>query len=111
MEQPHKKYPHLLLWLLLAAIASTAVFRYIPGASAFYLNYIYIPLQQVRQVVLHYCPFSLGDLLYTAAGLYILRLIVKSIILLSQRKWTVKATLSATLQLLKSSAIIYLVFL
>lgn len=111
MEQPHKKYPHLLLWLLLAAIASTAVFRYIPGASAFYLSYIYIPLQQVRQVVLHYSPISLGDLLYTAAGLYILRKIVISLLLLTQRKLTLKATLSDTIQLLKSCAIIYLVFL
>lgn len=74
----------LILLFVLLAIVTVIQYSlpYYPAFVSFYSSYIFHPFQSVRNLALGYIPFSIGDVLYTSASVYLVYLVGKWIYLL-----------------------------
>lgn len=78
--------------------------------EAFYSSGFYFSFSKILRFLFGWIPFSIGDILYFLAGLWILWKIIKNIILLFKKKATKKAAFRKCLKLLLGFAFIYIVF-
>jgi hypothetical protein len=78
--------------------------------EAFYSTGFYFYFSKILRFLFGWIPFSIGDILYFLAGLWILWKIIKNIILLFKKKATKRAAFRKCLKLLLGFAFIYIVF-
>lgn len=72
-----KKKIYLLVSLLLLVIACLFIFPEHENVVRVYDNVLYYPLQFLRDILFGFIPFSFGDVLYVAGGIWLLHTIVK----------------------------------
>lgn len=78
--------------------------------EVFYSSGFYFSFSKILRFLFGWIPFSLGDILYFIAGVWILWKITRNFILLFKKKATKKAALKKCLKLLVVFAFIYIVF-
>lgn len=65
----------LLIWLFIGL--SGFLFRHSPAFRAFYVTDFYPFFEKIRLYLLGWCPFSIGDILYCLAGIWLIAGIVE----------------------------------
>ena len=94
----------LVLFLLLQIFLISLLKNYPEFVEQFYSNGIYVFLSKLMRYVFGWIPFSVGDLFYTLAGIYILRWLYKN------RKRIYKDTVNWLLDIGATLSIAYFAF-
>ena len=72
--------------------------------ESFYSNGLYILISKAMRIVFGWIPFSVGDVIYTLAGIYVIRWMIKNI-------WRIRKTPKAfTLDILVAVSLLYFTF-
>lgn len=106
-----KRKIYLLVLLLLLIITSLIAFPEHENVVRVYDNVFYYPLQFVRDIVVGFIPFSVGDILYVAAGIWLLITVilwVKYLLQFKIHKWQLASSFINTIN---AALIVYLVFM
>ena len=94
----------LVIFLGIQILFISIVKNYPEFVEQFYSNGLYVFLSKIMRYVFGWLPFSVGDLLYTLAGIYIIRWLIIT------RKRIVKDTLNYILDIGAALSIAYFTF-
>ena len=100
-----------MLILALIVVCSQLVFPFNPAAVTEYDKLLYYPLQYTRGILFDWIPFSLGDLLYVAGGIWLLAVIVTWIRLAFKFQANKLRLVSSVIRVLNTALCIYLFFI
>ncbi len=98
----------LVLFLVALLIRLMAISR--SFVEQYYTNGFYIFISHTLRVLFGWLPFSIGDIIYTVAAVWLLLLVIRFIRLLFKRKMTKQKWLSALRKLLQFALLVYIIF-
>jgi hypothetical protein len=103
------------LWLLFAQIAILWTFTFslaqFPAVVDFYSNHLYPGIQSSRVILFHFLPFSMGDLLYLAGGVWLLLTLLRWVYYMSKLGAYKDRLVGSMLNLANVALLVYFVFL
>ena len=96
------------IWIALSIIPQLLLVKslvFFPGfVESFYSNGLYIVISKAMRFVFGWIPFSVGDIIYTIAGIYVIRWMVKNI-------WRIRKGLKAFMvDILTAVSLLYFTF-
>ena len=83
----------------------------LPGHVPFYDKYFFYPFQQARIVLLGWVPFSVGDVLYVAGGMWLLYTVVRWVYYLIKFREHKQRLAASVLDTINATLFVYLFFL
>ena len=99
------KTRNILAWSLIPQILVVKGLSYFPGfIESVYSNGIYLWISSAMRFVFGWIPFSIGDIIYTLAGLYLIRWVIKN------RRRFIKEFKVVFTEIIATIALLYLAF-
>lgn len=108
------RYKRKLILVLIAVTTLTVIQFVLPADSrvvVWYHRYVFHPFQMVRNMLFSYVPFSVGDVLYAAAGLVLLTVFVRWVFFIIKFKSHRHDLAISLLQSVVTLSIIYIIFI
>ncbi len=110
-HKSYKKFSFYLLAVLLLIVLFIKLVSLRPGwIERYYSTGIYLWLAQFFRVLFGWLPFSIGDILYTAAGFYLLVRIVVNIRALILKRITKLLFIKSAVRTLLIASLVYICF-
>jgi Protein of unknown function (DUF3810) len=99
-------------WVIIIALAvAIKIFSFFPFAvERYYSNGIYVAISRAQRILFGWIPFSMGDILYAIAGIYLLAKLVKSIKVVVKKKATRKFWQQGMLWIFFWGIVVYVLF-
>ena len=111
MKQPEKKRKKWLILILLLVAIFIKLFAFNSRwVEKYYSNGFYVFISKTLRILFGWLPFSIGDLLYTAAIIWLLLWLVRSVKLIVRKQLTKQKLATGMRRFIQLVLLVYIVF-